>query len=541
MKRTSYLAFTLLVALAAVAVALEGCSAWPFGTSKEGLEEAIAEFRQAVQWEPGNAEAYRYLSLAYKLDGRLEDAIATYQKGTEANPEAGWPRVGLGKLYLEEDRVEEAIAEFKQAIELEPNNGEAYGYLSLAYKLDGRLEEAIEVYEEVVKVNPGRAWPYLGLGDLYMNQRDLEKAATEYQRAIALEPYNGETYDRIRLAYDSLSLAYRLDGRPEEAIKVCEEGAKVNPGRAWPYLGLGDLYMDQGNLEKAATEYQRAIALEPYLVYGYERLGKAYEAQGDIEAALVQYLKAADIALGPETGMKPYLEKAEKHIAEGDLQAAESAIETARGVMPYDPHLLSLAVGLDLALMERYKAKGQMSAARVKAWDALLLDPKQELALEMLTYYDFIDNLDRARIDASHEPFEHVKVTSFTMPATGDERQVLFMHPDARVSYQLKAPSEPAVLRFSLAMSPESWDWGGDGATFEIYLDKGSEEELLFSRYISNDAEDRRWHDEEIDLSPYAGQEVELVFVTGPGPGVDFTGDEAGWATPRVMWAWTEE
>jgi Tfp pilus assembly protein PilF len=375
-----------------------------------------------------------------------------------------------------------------------------------------------------VALKRGSAWPFGASKEV----GELERAIAEFQTAIRLEPDNDE-------AYEYLSLAYRLDGRLEEAIEVYEEAAEVNPRSAWPYLGLGDLYMDEGDVEKAATEYQRAIALEPYLVYGYERLGWAYEAQGDIEAAVAQYLRAADVALGAKIEIKPYLDEAERHISEGDLKVAESAIEAAHGVMPYDPHLLSLAIGLDLALMERYEAQGQVSAARGKAWEVLAMDPKRELALEMLTYYDFIDELDGARIDAPHEPFEHVKVTHFTMPATGDKRQVLFMHPKARVSYQLEVPSEPSVLQFSLAMSPEAWDWGGDGATFEIYLDEGDGEKLLFSKHVSNDAEDRRWHGEEIGLSPYVGQEIVLTFVTGPGPGADFTGDAAGWATPRIM------
>lgn len=462
MKQTSYLAFILLVILAASAVALEGCPAWPFESSREagGVEGAIAEFRKAAQLNPSSAEAHRYLSLAYRLDGRLEDAIATYQKAAEVNPEAGWPRVGLGKLYLDIGRVEEAIAEFKQATRLKPDDDEAHYYLSLTYRLDGRLEEAIEVYEEAARINLSKAWPHLGLGDLYMYEEDAEKAT---------------------------------------------------------------------------TEYQRAVALEPRCVYGYERLGQAYEAQGDIEAALAQYLKAAKVALGPETGMKPYLEKAETHISESDLKAAKSVIETARDLMPYDPHILSLAIGLDLVLMERYQAQGEVSKARAEAWEVLTMDPKRELALETLTYYDFIDHLDQARIDAPSEPFEHVKATHFRMPFNGDQRQVLFMHPEAKVSYQLEMPSERSVLRFSLAMSPESWDWGGNGATFEIYLDEGNGEDLLFSKHISNDAEDRRWHNEEIDLAPYAGQQTTLIFVTKPGPGTDFTGDAAGWATPRIM------
>ena len=116
------------------------------------------------------------------------------------------------------------------------------------------------------------------------------------------------------------------------------------------------------------------------------------------------------------------------------------------------------------------------------------------------------------------------------------------MLPEARVSYRLKVPSEPSVLRFGLVMNPETWDLGGDGSTFEVYVtDKGGEARLLFSEHVGNEPEEREWHDREVSLSRYAGQEVAIAFVVRPGPAADFTGDEAAWALPRVMWERTEE
>jgi len=83
-------------------------------------------------------------------------------------------------------------------------------------------------------------------------------------------------------------------------------------------------------------------------------------------------------------------------------------------------------------------------------------------------------------------------------------------------------------------MDPESWDWGGDGSTFEVHLKDQTGEHLLFSEYIDNDQKDRRWRDREVSLTLYANREVEIAFVTRPGPKDDFSGDRAGWGDPQV-------
>jgi tetratricopeptide (TPR) repeat protein len=526
-----------MIAVVALAAAFfNGYVSWPLGRAREagGLEGAIAEFQRAIELEPGNAGAYRHLSLAYKLGGRPDDAIAAYQKAAEANPEAGWPRVGLGQLYLEENRVEEAIAEFKQAIELEPDNADAYTYLGQVYLTQGGLEAAISVHEQAIEANPGQARPHLGLGDVYLAEGEIERALAAYRQAIAVEPDYGYGYVRLGDFYKAqgmleeaiaeyqkaiwleprigwyhvpLGQVYLSQGETEKALAQYKEAIRIEPASGWPHAELGNLYRAEGRIEEAIAEYQEAIQLEPGNFWYRLFFGRAYKGQDMANEAVAQYLAAIRLAPASEKGMDLYMEAAEVCLSADDFESAESVLDN-----------------------------GQTLKARARAWEILTLDPKNETAIETLLYYDFIDHLDQAQIDAPREPFEHVKVTEFVMPFNGDLRRVLFMHPEARVSYQIKLPSEPSVLRFSLAMSPECWSWGGDGAIFEMHLrDESRLDRLLFSKHVSNEPEDRRWHDEEVDLEPYAGQQVEITFVTGPGPGADFTGDLAGWATPRIL------
>ena len=93
-------------------------------------------------------------------------------------------------------------------------------------------------------------------------------------------------------------------------------------------------------------------------------------------------------------------------------------------------------------------------------------------------------------------------------------------------------------MSFGIALNPEVWSAGkGVGVIFEILVKDGKEERKLFSKYIypKNKIEDRKWHDERIDLSEYEGKEVLLTLVTSPGPSKNTEYDWAGWGNLRLI------
>ena len=65
-------------------------------------------------------------------------------------------------------------------------------------------------------------------------------------------------------------------------------------------------------------------------------------------------------------------------------------------------------------------------------------------------------------------------------------------------------------------MKPESWDKEGDGVLFRIGVSDGRAFEELFTQHVDpfNNKGDRRWIPVNVDLSAYAGEEVELILNT---------------------------
>jgi len=65
----------------------------------------------------------------------------------------------------------------------------------------------------------------------------------------------------------------------------------------------------------------------------------------------------------------------------------------------------------------------------------------------------------------------------------------------------LQLPLEPVNFVSRVAMSPDSWDWGGDGARFSVHLvGADGSEMVVFEQYVSNQETDRRWHNVEVPL-----------------------------------------
>lgn len=145
----------------------------------------------------------------------------------------------------------------------------------------------------------------------------------------------------------------------------------------------------------------------------------------------------------------------------------------------------------------------------------------------------FIKHLNKAIIETPRKEW----VTSLILTINGDSRITLFEHPPSKIAYKLTIP-ENLSLTFGIALNPEVWSVDkGDGVTFEILARDGKEGRKLFSKYIDpkNKTEDRKWHDERVDLSEYEGKEISLTFITSPGPSNNTDYDWAGWGDPKLI------
>jgi tetratricopeptide (TPR) repeat protein len=179
---------------------------------------------------------------------------------------------------------------------------------------------------------------------------------------------------------------------------------------------------------------------------------------------------------------------------------------------------------------EQYLAQLELAAAYVYA----------DEQLQELEHLHLLDHLAGARISAPdvsgqarYAPVdwqsEYVYPTTFSLPPEYGERPTLFVHAGSQVTWTVVL-TQPSVLRFGMGQAPSSLGWGGDGATFEVFVDG----ERVFLEHLEPDRAQGGWHEREVDLSSYQGQSLSLSLATTPGPTGDVTGDWAGWAEPRL-------
>lgn len=144
------------------------------------------------------------------------------------------------------------------------------------------------------------------------------------------------------------------------------------------------------------------------------------------------------------------------------------------------------------------------------------------------------DILNRGQIvEAAGHPVSNW-INSSMLDINGVSKKILFAHAPAKINYAFKVPDK-SYLEFSIGMVPGSW-LQSDGVLYEITLKDREGEKRIFSKYINprNNLQDRKWFENSIDLSFYAGREVVLSLVTSPGPNNDNAFDWSAWGGLRL-------
>ncbi len=123
----------------------------------------------------------------------------------------------------------------------------------------------------------------------------------------------------------------------------------------------------------------------------------------------------------------------------------------------------------------------------------------------------------------------------------GETRKAIAVAPalGTRLIWKLRIPDD-GWLRVAVGIKPEAWDTEGDGVLFRVGVSDGRTYEPLFSQHVTpfTNKGDRRWIPVMVDLSAYAGEEMEVIFNTNssePGKGDDQRGDLGLWGSPEIF------
>ena len=237
---------------------LRGESLVEYGDQPEKLEAARRHFEDALQSDPDYPLALAGLSWVEGQIYRNVDASPSHlqraeqfaQRALAIDPRLSETHMALGTVRVDKYDYAGAAREYRTATDLDPDNAFAWDMLAWAMGYEQPPEAAA-----------------------------AEKAARE---AIHLRPSQ-------YAAHYHLGRALFLQQRYAEAIGAFEHARELNPTSSLPDLGLGQVYLAQGDDDKAVATLSKNV--RP-LGINYFWLSAAYAARGDREKALATLQKA---------------------------------------------------------------------------------------------------------------------------------------------------------------------------------------------------------------------------------------------------------
>ena len=121
----------------------------------------------------------------------------------------------------------------------------------------------------------------------------------------------------------------------------------------------------------------------------------------------------------------------------------------------------------------------------------------------------------------------------------GEKKRAILTEAPTRMIWKVRIPDD-GWIKASLGMKPESWDKDGDGVLFRIGVSDGHTFEDLLTLHVDpfHNKADRRWIPVAVDVSQYAGEEVEVIFNTNnsmPGKPEDRNNDTALFGEPQIV------
>lgn len=182
----------------------------------------------------GAVLAYTYFIKEDPVDPTLERALEGWKQAVKDDPSNSLARANLGATYLDMGKVDDAIAQLETALEMVPDSFSYTLKLGEAYRENGGMDKAIDMFLQSADLTP--------VGEKYV----------AYYEAALTAQEKGDN-----------------EAAKEYAIKSVEDNDMI-----WnSHILLGELYEDEGDLEKARAEYEAALKFNP----GDEELQQAVE------------------------------------------------------------------------------------------------------------------------------------------------------------------------------------------------------------------------------------------------------------------------
>lgn len=240
---------------------------------------------------------------------------------------------------IQAGEVDEAVAELERNIEEKPDNATLYYLMGFAQLAGNHPDEAQAAAAKTLELDPGFEGANLLMGKAIESKGDFE-GAVEYFEAEA-DTAIDETVVRDSLL--ALAVAHEQLGQEAEAMAALERVAELGSDQAGIYRELADLYLRNGEIDKARemlAKLEELGAADPMILYniGAERFNA-----NDFQTAAELFEEAVEI---DPTFAEGFLRLGYARLNLGDTAGATEALKAYLELSPEETDATQTARGI---------------------------------------------------------------------------------------------------------------------------------------------------------------------------------------------------
>lgn len=243
--------------------------AWMLNSIPDAAAEVTEHVKIALEYEPENPVALTLVGDIKHAEKELQAALECYRKAWSVAPDFEPALINLASILgFELDQRSEAEGVLREGIKNHPDWHDTRDQLAHLLVLEHREEEAEVLLRDGLAVaeDSSRLWADFGQF-LYRFRQDFEGAKHALHRAIEL----GAVWSDVWSTYArTLQITRESES---EAVAAAKKATELEPTSPEPWLALGGIYSENGDLIQAENSIRKAIEIEEDSAYGWFSLG----------------------------------------------------------------------------------------------------------------------------------------------------------------------------------------------------------------------------------------------------------------------------
>ena len=287
---------------------------------KGAPEKTVAELKEALRLEPGNAETVYRLAWSLLSLGRFDECIGLVEQAKQTFPPSAPILSTLGDAYIKKGAVDKAEASYSSALNADGANADALLGLAVVWRArgddktaaqylnraGGRIAgspdllykfalvaldlqfngEATLALKRASELRPDEPSYRFLFGVAWLRKPDLQEAEQAFREFIRLRPDHAQ--GQMYLGYSLLK-----QKKYDEAREWLEKSAGKDASAPETFYYLGLIAQEQNENERAVELFEKTIRLSPSLAHAHVALGATYlklknypSARAELEAGV---------------------------------------------------------------------------------------------------------------------------------------------------------------------------------------------------------------------------------------------------------------